>query len=242
MLSNALTLSQRLIVAMDFDPDKGDTVAKILGLCRLLAPAGVIIKINVELRHEECKDLVSIYKEECGLPLFMDLKLCDIEATLIRDAKFLKCHPPAILTVMAGVSSGAIKSLKALLPETVVLGVTVLTDISPDDAMAMYGGDIATQVMRFAKHAVKAGVDGLVCSPLEAAGLRAVFPDIELVTPGVRDPDEPVAGDDQKRVATLDGAFAAGATRIVLGRPIVEKPDPYAAAMRFRERIASLAR
>jgi orotidine-5'-phosphate decarboxylase len=241
MNKSTLTPAQRLIVAMDFDPDKGDTQAKIIYLGKMLAPTGVIIKINVELRSEVHKDLLAAFRSECGLPLFMDLKLCDIEATLKRDGKFLRRNPPAILTVMAGVSSGAIKTLKDLLPDTVILGVTVLTDISPADAKDMYECDIPTQAMRFARHAVKAGVDGLVCSPLEAAGLRAVFPDVELVTPGVRDPDEPVKEDDQKRVATLDGAFAAGATRIVLGRPIVDKPDPYAAAMRFRERIAKLA-
>jgi orotidine-5'-phosphate decarboxylase len=241
MEKQALTPAQRLIVAMDFDPDKGDTQEKIIGLGKKLAPTGAIVKINVELRHEECKGLLARFGAECGLPLFMDLKLCDIEGTLKRDGKFLRRHPPAILTVMAGVSSGAIKALKELLPETVVLGVTVLTDISPDDAKDMYECDIPTQAMRFAKHAVKAGVDGLVCSPLEAAGLRAAFPGVELVTPGVRDPDEPVKEDDQKRVATLDGAFAAGATRIVLGRPIVDKPDPYAATMRFLDRIAKVA-
>ena len=111
-----------------------------------------------------------------------------------------------------------------------VLGVTVLTSMD-GPALSEVGchADVGSQVKRLAELAMKAGLRGLVCSPLEIAGLRQILPEgIQLVTPGIRTGTEPA--DDQKRTLTPNQAIAAGADWLVLGRPIYAAPNPPAAA------------
>jgi orotidine-5'-phosphate decarboxylase len=124
-------------------------------------------------------------------------------------------------------------------PGLLLLGVTVLTSM---DARALAQTGVAAapeaQVERLAALAAEAGLRGLVCSPLEAAGLRARLPaDMKLVTPGIRLAGE-AGGDDQKRVLTPAEAARAGANYIVVGRPILKAADPAGAA---RAILAELA-
>jgi orotidine-5'-phosphate decarboxylase len=118
-----------------------------------------------------------------------------------------------------------------------VLGVTVLTS-SDRRTLAEIGcaENVGAQVERLASLAVKAGLRGLVCSPLEIADLRKVLPaDIQLVTPGIRTGAE--KADDQKRTLTPREAIQAGANWLVIGRPIYAAENPRAAAEKILESI-----
>ena len=120
-----------------------------------------------------------------------------------------------------------------------LLAVTVLTSMDADDmAEAGYAGDPATLVRRRARQAAEAGMGGIVCSAAEAAAVRAVVgPDLAIVTPGIR-PSGAAAG-DQKRVLTPAEAMAAGATHLVVGRPITGADDPAAAARAIRAQMGA---
>ncbi|MDW8310847.1 MAG: orotidine 5'-phosphate decarboxylase / HUMPS family protein, partial [Verrucomicrobiales bacterium] len=114
-----------------------------------------------------------------------------------------------------------------------VLGVTVLTSADAN-TLAEIGCDPspARQVERLAQLAIRAGLRGLVCSPLEIVALRQILPDgVQLVVPGIRTGSE--SPDDQKRTLTPREALEAGADWLVIGRPIYAAPDPRAAAERI---------
>jgi orotidine-5'-phosphate decarboxylase len=122
-------------------------------------------------------------------------------------------------------------------PAPLLLGVTVLTSLD-EAALAEIGWTrpVAAQVERLALLAVDAGLPGLVCSPLELRQLRKLLPpDIQLVTPGIR-PATTAMG-DQKRVMAPTEALAAGASWLVIGRPITAAPDPVAAARAIGKEI-----
>ena len=115
-------------------------------------------------------------------------------------------------------------------PAPLVLGVTVLTSLEGRD-LAEVGmeANVARQVERLATLAIRSGLRGLVCSPLEIAGLRQLLPaSVQLVTPGIRAAS--AGADDQKRTLSAAEAVQAGANWLVIGRPIVAAPDPRAAA------------
>ena len=118
-----------------------------------------------------------------------------------------------------------------------VLGVTVLTS-SNGGTLAETGcePDVVAQVERLARLAVKAGLRGLVCSPLEIVALRKILPaSVQLVTPGIRTGAE--KADDQKRTLTPREAIAAGASWLVIGRPIYAAENPRAAAEKILESL-----
>jgi orotidine-5'-phosphate decarboxylase len=165
-----------------------------------------------------------------GKKVFVDLKLHDISNTVARGvesvaklgATFLTVHAYP-QTMKAAVEGRAGSDLK-------ILAVTVLTSYDDGDLHAAgYRLNVSDLVEARAQQAQVLGVDGLVCSPEEAASLRKIVGhQMNLVTPGVR-PAGTAAG-DQKRVMTPGKAIAAGADYLVVGRPILEAPDPKAAA------------
>ncbi|HVT71819.1 MAG TPA: orotidine-5'-phosphate decarboxylase [Lacunisphaera sp.] len=170
-----------------------------------------------------------------GFDIFLDLKLHDIPNTVARAVESLAPLPIRMLTLH---TSGGGEMMRAALaaqqrhnPRLLLLGVTVLT--STDDAGLREIGVTSTtpeQVARLGQLAAGAGLRGLVCSPLEVALLRGRLPaDMQLVTPGIRPANEP-GGDDQKRVMSPADAARAGASYIVVGRPILKAADPAAAA------------
>jgi orotidine-5'-phosphate decarboxylase len=178
-----------------------------------------------------------------GFNVFLDLKLHDIPNTVTKAVESLAPLPISMLTLH---TAGGAEMMRAALaaqqkhnPKLLLLGVTVLTSM---DTAGL--GEIgvpassADQVVRLGQLAATAGLRGLVCSPLEVAMLRSkLSTDMQLVTPGIRPADE-TGGDDQKRVMTPADAAKAGASYIVVGRPILQAADPAAAA---RAILAELA-
>jgi orotidine-5'-phosphate decarboxylase len=165
-----------------------------------------------------------------GLPIFLDLKLHDIPNTVAKAVQALRPLQPAILTVHATGGRAMMEDAKAAAPSgTRVVGVSVLTSLDEDDLASIgVAADPHAQVARLTALAREAGLDGIVCSGAEVAAARKLWPDGFFVVPGVR-PADGAAG-DQKRVTTPRQALDAGASILVVGRPITQAPDPDQAA------------
>src|SRR5579863_9300939 len=164
-----------------------------------------------------------------GKRVFVDLKLHDIGNTVAQGVKSVARLGATFLTVHAypPTMRAAVEAREGNLR---ILAVTVLTSFDDADLKAAgYAATVPELVARRAAHARDIGVDGVVCSPEEAAKVRGIVGDkLCLVTPGIR-PAGADAG-DQKRIATPAAAIAAGADYLVVGRPVIAAPDPKAAA------------
>ena len=165
-----------------------------------------------------------------GLPIFLDLKLHDIPNTVAKAVEALAPLRPAVLTVHAAGGKAMLSAARAAAPaETRVVAVTVLTSLDGDDLAEIgVAGEPQDQVGRLAELARSAGCDGIVCSGAEVAAAKAAWPNGYFVVPGVR-PAGSETG-DQKRVMTPADAVGAGASMLVIGRPITGDADPGAAA------------
>ncbi len=165
-----------------------------------------------------------------GLPIFLDLKLHDIPNTVAKAVQALRPLAPAILTVHAGGGRAMMEDAKAAAPSaTRVVAVTVLTSLDGEDLAATgVADDPRAQALRLVALAREAGLDGVVCSGAEVAAAKKLWPDGFFVVPGVR----PAGGakGDQKRVVTPRQALDAGASILVVGRPITQAEDPDQAA------------
>jgi orotidine-5'-phosphate decarboxylase len=169
-----------------------------------------------------------------GFNVFLDLKLHDIPNTVAKAVESCARLPIGMLTLHTGggreMMQWAVKAQQQHAPDLLLLGVTVLTSMSAA-GLAETGVAAAPeqQVVRLGRLAADSGLRGLVCSPLEIAPLRAALPaHVALITPGIRPRD--AKADDQTRVMTPGDAARAGATYLVVGRPIFKAPDPAAAA------------
>lgn len=165
-----------------------------------------------------------------GLPIFLDLKLHDIPNTVAKAVQALRPLEPAVLTVHAGGGRAMMEDAKAAAPVgTKVVGVTVLTSLDGEDLHDMgVSGDPHDQVLRLTELAKLSGLDGVVCSGREVGAAKNIWPDGFFVVPGVR----PASGTqaDQKRTVTPADAMHAGASIIVIGRPITQAHEPDMAA------------
>ena len=172
--------------------------------------------------------------------VFLDLKLHDIPNTVAGAVKSSLALDPLLMTIHC---AGGPAMMRAAVEargsaRTKIVGVTVLTSLDDSDLAATgQAGPAAEQVQRLALLAKANGLDGVVCSPQEVAMLRKICgPDFILVVPGIRPAGAAVG--DQKRVQTPRDAVAAGATYLVIGRPITEASDPAAAAQAILAEIA----
>ncbi len=230
-----------IIVALDV-PDVDDAVR----LARDVAPHVGAFKVGKELFVGAGPDFVRRLRGT-GAAVFLDLKFHDIPNTVAKAVAAATRLDVQMLTVHAGGGSAMLRAAEASAVETaasmgcpapLVLGVTVLTSLD-DAALAEVGvrNGTADQVELLARLAAGAGLRGLVCSPLELGRLRAILPaSVQLVTPGIRTGAE--KADDQKRTLSPREAMAAGATWLVVGRPIYAADDPAGAARRILESIA----
>ena len=222
-------MPDRYIVALD-TPD----VQSALDVATALKDRARWLKVGMTLFYAEGPAVVHALRD-MGFDVFVDLKLHDIPHQVKGAARTLGTLGAGMISVHAAGGSamvvaaveGAIEGAAAArLPRPAVLAITVLTSL---DAVALASTGVhdspSDQVRRLTALALEAGADGVVCSPLEVADARnLVGPDALVVTPGVR----PVWAEigDQARVATPASAFAAGASHIVIGRPITASPDP----------------
>jgi orotidine-5'-phosphate decarboxylase len=222
----------RLAVALDVSSRES-----ALDLVRRLAGHVGVIKVGLEAFTAHGPVFVEEVRS-AGLPVFLDLKLHDIPNTVERAARNCARLGVRLLTVHAGggeamlraARAGAEAGTGAAAERPLVIAVTVLTSLD-DVALATLDlpGGAAARALRWASLARDSGCDGAVCSPHEAAALRAATgPEFVLVTPGIRPVGE--ASGDQRRVATPAAAVAAGADLLVVGRPITSAADPPAAA------------
>ena len=178
---------------------------------------------------------------ELGLPIFLDLKLHDIPNTVAKAVEALAPLEPAILTVHAAGGRAMMEAARAAAPSsTRIVAVTVLTSLDETDlAAAGVSGSPAEQVQRLATLARGSTVDGIVCSGAEVAAARAAWPDGFFVVPGVRPAGAAIG--DQKRVVTPAQALDAGASVLVVGRPITGAPDPGRAIMDIAASLPHIA-
>jgi len=171
---------------------------------------------------------------DLGFDVFLDLKLHDIPNTVAKSVESISRLPVRMTTLHTcggrDMMQWAVKAQQQHKPDLLLLGVTVLTSMSAAGLAATGPTDSPEhQVVRLGRLAIDSGLRGLVCSPLELVPLRAVLPPgVSLVTPGIR-PRGADAG-DQTRIMTPAEAARAGASHIVVGRPIFKSPDPVAAA------------
>lgn len=227
----ALSPRERLILALDV-PTVAEAEAVVAETCGAVG----VYKIGLQLAFTGGIDLARRLKE-AGERVFLDVKLHDIANTvesatraiagLAVDFITVHAYPQTMRAAVAGRGDAP----------TAILAVTVLTSMDDTDlAAAGYRAGVAETVMARAQQAAEAGIDGLVCSPREAADLGARVPGLLRVTPGIR----PAAGtaDDQKRVTTPAEAVAAGADLIVVGRPILAARNRRAAAEAIVAEIA----
>jgi len=231
-------MRDRVIVALDVSDAES-----ALELARSLRGQVRWVKVGMTLFYAEGPAIVRELRA-LGFRVFVDLKLHDIPhqvrgacRTLVRmGADMFTVHASGGRAMLeAAVQETAQVAAKFGLAKPAVVAVTVLTSL--DDAalaeLGLYGGaqEHALELGRLAK---ESGCDGVVCSPEEAAAMRQLLGDEALVvTPGVR-PAWAEAG-DQARIATPEAAVAAGASHLVIGRPITAAPDPAAAARRILE-------
>jgi len=237
-----MELSERLIVAADFDPRKiigglAGVENKVLALANELKGLGVIIKVNSFLRMYGY-ELINILHGS-GLKVFADLKLIDIPATMEIDAALLEQFKPDLLTVMCCAGIDGMHIVQKTLPDTKVLGVTVLTSLNEEECQAIFTCSTKAGVLRFARMAKLAGLGELILSPKEVEVVKDRFElQLGLNTPGIRPVWSLVEGDDQSRVLTPEQAIRNGAQRIVIGRPITQAENPREAVERTLEEIA----
>ena len=175
------------------------------------------------------------YRAIQGRPIFLDVKLHDIPNTVAGGIRAILPLAPRMVTIHASGGTAMIRAAReaaetAGANRPMILAVTVLTSLDDASLAAMGMNDgAAAQVSRLGRLAVDAGADGLVCSPLEVATLRRELgPAVTLVVPGIR-PAGASAG-DQARTMTPKEAMQAGASWLVIGRPITGAADPAGAA------------
>lgn len=179
-----------------------------------------------------------------GTPIFLDVKLHDIPNTVAGAVKSLMPLNPEFITIHTSGGAAMMSAAAKAAAENggkrpKLLGVTVLTSLDKNDLAAVGQDiDVSSQVLRLATLAKASGLDGIVCSPAEVAMLRKELgSDFILMVPGIR--PTWAASNDQKRVMTPGEAIKAGATCLVIGRPITGAENPAQAAERILSEIAS---
>lgn len=229
-------IDPRVIVALDYADAQS-----ALDLVERLDPAACRLKVGKELFTVAGPRLVeSLIKR--GFGIFLDLKFHDIPNTVAGACAAAARLGVWMINVHASGGRRMMEAAREALDKTqdrpLLIGVTILTSLSDDDLAEIgFGGSAAQNVERLAALAQSAGLDGVVCSAQEAQRLRVLHKaDFHLVTPGIRprDADE----GDQKRIMTPAGAIRAGASYLVVGRPVTQAAYPGEALDAINREIA----
>ena len=235
----------RLIVALDVS-----TMDAMKSIVSSLGDSVSFYKVGMELFYAEGDQTVR-YLQEHGKHVFLDLKLHDIPNTVAHGVSSLTRLGANLITIhgqggpimMKAAAEAARESAEKLgIERPKLLAITVLTSFD-DESWTSIGGQlpIADQVIRLAKLAKESGMDGVVCSALEAKMIRdACGPDFLIVTPGIR--PSFAATNDQKRIATPLSALRDGASRLVIGRPITQAEHPQEAVRLIIEEMESVSK
>lgn len=235
----------RLIVALDVS-----TMDAMKEIVTSLGDAVSFYKVGMELFYAEGEQTVR-YLQEQNKQVFLDLKLHDIPNTVAHGvssltrlgANLITMHGQGGPVMMKAAVQAARETAEQLGVERAkLLAITVLTSFD-DEAWTSTGGQlpISDQVIRLAKLAKECGMDGVVCSALEAKMIReACGDDFLIVTPGIR--PSFAATDDQKRIATPASALQDGASRLVIGRPITQAENPREAVRLIIEEMENVSK
>src|SRR5215471_223302 len=230
-----------IIVALDVP-----TCEDALKLAEQLAPVCGGFKVGSELFTSAGPEVVKRIRG-LGAPVFLDLKFHDIPNTVSKAVGAAVRMDVQMLTIHISGGREMVKAAEQAAQESawrlghtppLILGVSLLTSLDTN-ALSELGFDpnVARQVRRLANMANKTGLRGLVCSPLELVELRQMVPaSMQLVTPGIR--VDGGQGDDQKRTLTPREALQAGASWLVIGRPIYQSENPREAAEQILQSLS----
>ncbi len=235
----------QLLVALDVDSGE-----RALELARELRGLAGGFKVGSRLFTKEGPDLVKRLVAS-GAPVFLDLKFHDIpntvaqavEAAVSTGVWMLNVHASGGVPMMQAAARAARETAaKEGRQRPIVIGVTVLTSMdAPTLSSIGVERPLLDQVVTLAKMARGAGLDGVVASPQETAAIRAACgPEFSIVTPGIRGASAGTAKDDQSRTMGPAEAIRAGASYIVVGRPIIAAADPRGAAAAIVEELGAV--
>lgn len=226
-------MNSKVIIALDFS-----SFEEVENFLKKFKEEKLFVKVGMELFYQEGPRIVE-YIKSLGHDIFLDLKLHDIPNTVEKAMRGLAKLGVNMTNVHA---AGGIEMMKAakrgLGNEASLIAVTQLTSTSEEQMHSdqLIPVSLEESVLHYAKCAQEAGLDGVVCSPLEAAIIRDNTSDAFLrVTPGIRPASSAVG--DQKRVMTPQRAFENGSSYIVVGRPITQSNDPVAAYQEILKEI-----
>lgn len=222
-----------VIVALDFESKE-----KTLDFLKKFNNEPLYVKVGMELFYAVGPSIITDIKA-LGHKIFLDLKLHDIPNTVMKSMKSLSklgvdiinCHAAGGIKMMAAARS----AFDGMENRPMLIGVTQLTSTSQDMMNNELGipGEVIDSVVQYAKNAKAAGLDGVVCSPLEVEAIKAACgKEFYTVTPGIRPGSH---NDDQVRVTTPTDARKLGTNYIVVGRPITEALDPVLAYYQIRK-------
>ncbi|MGB9905932.1 MAG: orotidine-5'-phosphate decarboxylase [Candidatus Saccharicenans sp.] len=232
-------ISRKIIIALDVkNREEARSVLESL-------PEARIFKVGLELYTAEGPAMLELVKGY-GKEVFLDLKLHDIPNTVAGAVSSAVRHGVSMLTLHTCGGREMMKKAVEAAKETaarenkplpLILGVTVLTSLKDSDLQEIgFSSDSKNQVLRLARLAVEAGIEGLVCSPQELEPLRAdLGGKIKIITPGIR--PSWTEAQDQKRIMTPGEALQKGADFLVIGRPITKAPVPREAFNRVVEEL-----
>jgi orotidine-5'-phosphate decarboxylase len=236
--------TERIIFPLDVsEPAEAERLVK------LLAGRVGMFKVGLELFARAGPGIIDRIQRLSDAGIFLDLKLCDIPATVGRTISVIASLGVQLTTIHCSESSGMLEAAATASRGRVgILAVTLLTSVASVDLLAAGSGPeaddaVTALVLQRARMAQSCGCDGVVCSGREVAAVKKHFGrSLLAVTPGIRPGWETIAADDQSRTVTPAQAIRDGADYIVVGRPIRDAPDPCRAAVRIAEEIEAVWR
>lgn len=235
-----LTPKERLIVALDLD-----SLAKATPIVEALAPHVGYFKVGLELISAVGATQAIQHVHRHGGHVFLDGKFCDIPNTVGAASRIAASSGAAMFNVHASSGMDAMRAAVENKGSALAFAVTVLTSLEDSDSQTIFGASANDKVIEFAKMAVEAKMDGVVCSGLELETIHTheLLRKLLKIVPGVR--PSWASADDQKRTLTPAEAIRFGATYIVMGRPILNPPrgigSPLDAIAKVIEEIASVS-
>lgn len=234
-----MNVKDRIIVALDVD-----SLDKARPLVESLAPYVGCFKVGLQLLTAVGAPKVVEFVHSLGGQVFYDGKFCDIPNTIAGASEAVSGLGVKMFNVHASIGVEAMIEAVCNKGKSLLLAVTVLTSLEENNAHLIFGAPTKAKVLQLARDAKLAGCDGIICSPqeLDLLGKQRELNDMIKVTPGVR-PEWATTG-DQKRIMTPAEAIKAGATALVIGRPITKPPaemgiTPVDAAKMIAEEITS---